>query len=692
MASLTPRQGAEGKGGRGNFENGGRSRAATSQKGKSGDDGELAKPVFMPKRKRQELAEEEERKRKEQERPLEAKFQKTREDSSREAVFRDAPPVGREEGKSKDGNGNAEGEGILTEGDMETIRRQHLGSKEEKRRKVVKPSDRMKFHFDWDASEDTSQDHNPLYSQPHEPPLLFGRGKRAGIDLKEQRQRSAEQEEMMRKKKEELHGRGDPDGQSSSNPGQSQGANKQKRLELDLDQERTHWSEKRLQEMTERDWRIFKEDFNIQTKGGKVPHPLRSWDEASLPQEITSIIHHVGYDTPTPIQRAAVPIGLKQRDVIGIAETGSGKTAAFVVPMLAYIMEQPEMTEEIAAEGPYAVIMAPTRELALQIEGEARKFASKLGYRLVPVVGGQSIEEQGFNLRQGCEVVVGTPGRLIDCLERRYTVLNQCNYVVLDEADRMMDLGFEPQVTGVLDAMPSSSLKPDDSEGATLGSGMTLRTTFMFSATMPAAVERIARRYMRNPAVVNIGRAGKVAESVRQDVRVVKDNEKWESVLEALQSHEWSQAIVFVNTRGTCEQVARNLDRSGFPSVMLHGQKGQEQREAAMDAFRSKRSHVLVATDVAGRGIDVPDVGLVVVHDLPETIEQYTHRIGRTGRAGKKGNAVAFATYKDTHLFYDLKNLLHETNNPIPREIAQHEASKHKGGKPTDIGDKAIIH
>ncbi|PHT24528.1 Pre-mRNA-splicing ATP-dependent RNA helicase prp28 [Capsicum baccatum] len=180
-----------------------------------------------------------------------------------------------------------------------------------------------------------------------------------------------------------------------------------------------HWSDKKLEEMTERDWRIFREDHNISYKGSRIPRPMRNWVESKLTAELLKAVERAGYKKPSPIQMAAIPLGLQQRDVIGVAETGSGKTAAFVLPMLTYITRLPPLSEENEAEGPYAVVMAPTRELAQQIEDETVKFAHYLGIKVVSIVGGQSIEEQGFRIRQGCEVVIATPGRLLDCLERR---------------------------------------------------------------------------------------------------------------------------------------------------------------------------------------------------------------------------------------------------------------------------------
>ncbi|KAL0421327.1 UNVERIFIED_CONTAM: DEAD-box ATP-dependent RNA helicase 21 [Sesamum latifolium] len=389
---------------------------------------------------------------------------------------------------------------------------------------------------------------------------------------------------------------------------------------------------------------------------------MRSWAESKLGPELLKAVERAGYKTPSPIQMAAIPLGLQQRDVIGIAETGSGKTAAFVLPMLTYITRLPPISEENEAEGPYAVVMAPTRELAQQIEDETVKFAHYLGIKVVSIVGGQSIEEQGFRIRQGCEVVIATPGRLLDCLERRYAVLNQCNYVVLDEADRMIDMGFEPQVVGVLDAMPSSNLKPEN-EDEELDEKRIYRTTYMFSATMPPAVERLARKYLRNPVVVNIGTAGKATDLITQHVIMSKENDKMDRLKRLLDELGDKTAIVFVNTKKVADNVAKTLDKR---------------------VIGTKRYNVLVATDVAGRGIDIPDVAHVINYDMPGNIEAYTHRIGRTGRAGKTGVATTFLTLHDTEVFYDLKQMLIQSNSPVPPELARHEASKFKPGSIPD--------
>ena len=379
--------------------------------------------------------------------------------------------------------------------------------------------------------------------------------------------------------------------------------------------------------MTERDWRIFREDFNITTKGGNMPKPIREWDEAeSIPAAIRRIIFDIGYTEPTPIQRQAIPIGLMNRDIIGIAETGSGKTAAFLIPMLAFIIKMPRLNEQTAADGPYAIILAPTRELAQQIENEAVKFARPLGYRCVSVVGGHSVEAQAFNLRNGCEIVIATPGRLRDCLDRRILVLNQCTYLVMDEADRMIDMGFEEDVNYILDALPVSNFKPDTDDAEDVSRMVVdglpkYRQTTMFSATMPPPVERIAKNFLRRPAVVTIGTAGKAVDSVEQKVEIIPEEKKINRLLATLNEGYEAPIIVFVNQKKSADSVAKALENAGYRAVTLHGGKAQEAREVALTQLRNGSKDVLVATDVAGRGIDVPNVSLVVNVDMAKSIE-----------------------------------------------------------------------
>merc|ERR1719431_463783 len=450
-----------------------------------------------------------------------------------------------------------------------------------------------------------------------------------------------------------------------------------------------HWADKELANMTQRDWRIFREDYNISIKGGNVANPIRQWRESSIPEAILDIIDNVGYKEPSPIQRQAIPIGLTNRDIIGVAETGSGKTAAFLIPLLVWIQSLPKQTRiEEADQGPYAIIMAPTRELAQQIEEETNKFGEPLGIRTVAVIGGLSREDQGFKLRLGCEVVIATPGRLIDVLENRYLVLSRCTYIVMDEADRMIDMGFEPDVQKILDHMPLTNSKPDTDEAedssillANLKSKNKYRQTVMFTATMPPQVERLARTYLRRPAVVYIGSIGRPVERVQQTVHVIKENDKRNRLIQLLNQGFDPPILIFVNQKKGADVLAKSLEKMGYNAATLHGGKGQEQREHALSGLKSGAKDILVATDVAGRGIDIKDVSMVINYDMAKTIEQYTHRVGRTGRAGKTGVAVTFLTKEDNQLFYDLKQVVAASPvSTLPAELEKHPDAQAKPG------------
>lgn len=457
----------------------------------------------------------------------------------------------RRERMERETNGNEDEEGrqkIREEKDkskeLHAIKERYLGGIK-KRRRTRHLNDR-KFVFEWDASEDTSIDYNPLYKERHQVQLL-GRGFIAGIDLKQQKREQSRFYGDLMEKRRTLEEKEQEEAR----------LRKLRKKEAKQRWDDRHWSQKKLDEMTDRDWRIFREDYSITTKGGKIPNPIRSWKDSSLPPHILEVIDKCGYKEPTPIQRQAIPIGLQNRDIIGVAETGSGKTAAFLIPLLVWITTLPKIDRiEESDQGPYAIILAPTRELAQQIEEETIKFGKPLGIRTVAVIGGISREDQGFRLRMGCEIVIATPGRLIDVLENRYLVLSRCTYVVLDEADRMIDMGFEPDVQKILEHMPVSNQKPDTDEAedpekmlANFESGKhKYRQTVMFTATMPPAVERLARSYLRRPAVVYIGSAGKPHERVEQKVFLMSESEKRKSCWQS-----WSKALIhpssFLSTR-----------------------------------------------------------------------------------------------------------------------------------------------
>uniref|UniRef100_A0A1B0DD27 Probable ATP-dependent RNA helicase DDX23 n=2 Tax=Phlebotomus papatasi TaxID=29031 RepID=A0A1B0DD27_PHLPP len=525
---------------------------------------------------------------------------------------------------------------------------------------------------------DTSVDYNALYKERHHV-QFFGRGNIAGIDIKEQKRKQSKfYGDLLEKRRTE-----------AEKEQEKVRLKKMKRKEDKQKWDDRHWSEKEHDEMTERDWRIFREDYNITIKGGKIPNPFRNWKESGFPKEILDIVEKVGYKEPTPIQRQAIPIGLQNRDIIGVAETGSGKTLAFLIPLLSWIQSLPKIERlEDADQGPYAIILAPTRELAQQIEEETVKFGTPLGIRTVVVVGGLSREEQGFRLRLGCEIVIATPGRLIDVLENRYLVLNQCTYIVLDEADRMIDMGFEPDVQKILEFMPVTNLKPDSEEAedaqklmANFYSKKKYRQTVMFTATMPPAVERLARSYLRRPATVYIGSIGKPTERTEQIVYMMGENDKRKKLMEILSRGIEPPVIIFVNQKKGADVLAKGLEKLGYNTCTLHGGKGQEQREYALASLKNGSKDILVATDVAGRGIDIKDVSLVINYDMAKSIEDYTHRIGRTGRAGKNGVAISFLTKDDSSLFYDLKQCI--MSSPVsacPPELMNHPEAQHKPG------------
>jgi ATP-dependent RNA helicase DDX23/PRP28 len=517
-----------------------------------------------------------------------------------------------------------------------------------------------------------------LYKSRHEL-QFFGRGHVAGIDVKQQkRDQSKFYGDLLEKRRT-------VDEKAQEGSRLLKIAKKEAKTKWD----ERHWSEKPLDEMTDRDWRIFKEDFSIVTKGGNIPHGLRKWNEANLPTELMNVIQGIGYKEPTPIQRQAIPIGLQNRDIIGVAETGSGKTAAFLIPLLVWIISLPRIERlEDVDQGPYAIILAPTRELAQQIEEETVKFGRPLGIKVVSVIGGLSREEQGFKLRLGCEIVIGTPGRLVDVLDNRYLVLNQCTYVVMDEADRMINMGFEADVKRILEFLPVSNLKPDTEEAENAQTLMTnfaskkkYRQTVMFTATMPPPLERLARNYLRRPATVYIGTIGKPTERVKQIVIMCSETEKRNKLVEILEQGFEPPIIIFVNQKKGADVLAKSLDRMGYSATTLHGGKGQEQRDFALSSLKQGNKEILVATDVAGRGIDIKDVSLVINYDMAKSIDDYTHRIGRTGRAGKSGIAITLLTKEDTFLYYDLKmSILESPLSECPPELLNHPEAQHKPG------------
>lgn len=346
--------------------------------------------------------------------------------------------------------------------------------------------------------------------------------------------------------------------------------------------------------------------------------------ELGLEAALVRSCESLGYKEPTPIQSKAIPIVLTGSDLIGCAETGTGKTASFLLPIIQRITGR-------SLPGVRVLILAPTRELALQIEASYQELAPKKSPRCVVIMGGASMEGQRQALRRGAAVVIATPGRLLDHIERRSLDLSRTEVLVLDEADRMLDMGFWPSIRRVLEHLPAT------------------RQTLLFSATMSPAIEEIARNCMRQPKLVEVSPRGRAAETVEQKAYTVALNSKTALLIDLLEGErdEFERVLVFTRTRRGAERLSHLLRAREHKVNRIHADRTQPQREAALRDFRDGRTRVLVATDIAARGIDVDSVSHVINYDVPAAPEDYVHRIGRTGRAGKRGRAITLVTPAD---------------------------------------------
>jgi len=385
--------------------------------------------------------------------------------------------------------------------------------------------------------------------------------------------------------------------------------------------------------------------------GKNVPKPVRTFEEASFPDYVIEEVSRVGFREPTPIQVQGWPIALAGRDMVGIAETGSGKTLAFLLPAIVHINAQPYLSR---GDGPIALILAPTRELAIQIQEEAMKFGRSSKIKNTCVYGGAPKQQQAADLRDGIEIVIATPGRLIDFLENDNTNLKRVTYLVLDEADRMLDMGFEPQVRKII-----SQIRPD-------------RQTLMWSATWPKEVKSLARDICReDPVHINVGSLDiRTAHTIRQYVEVVQESDKRQRLKRLMEKvMDGSKILIFAETKRGADQLTMEMRTDGLPALAIHGDKKQEEREWVLDQFKKGKSPILIATDVAARGLDVKDIKFVINYDFPNNIEDYVHRIGRTGRAGATGSAYTFFTSDKFKHASDLIGVLKEARQPVPEEL-----------------------
>ncbi|MGI9089578.1 MAG: DEAD/DEAH box helicase [Gemmatimonadaceae bacterium] len=335
--------------------------------------------------------------------------------------------------------------------------------------------------------------------------------------------------------------------------------------------------------------------------------------DLGLSPEVLEAVKDAGYVHPTPIQAAAIPLALEGRDLMGLAQTGTGKTAAFTLPIIERLANGPNRVR--------ALVLTPTRELCVQVDESFRKYAKNSGIKVLAVYGGVALEPQVKALRKGVDVIVATPGRLLDHVERQNVVFDDLEVLVLDEADRMLDMGFAPQINRVVAEIPK------------------YRQTLLFSATMPPEVEALARKYLRKPVVVQVGRRSMAASTVVHAVYPVPRTRKTALLTELLKNEGMDSILIFTRTKHGADRVVRDLQHAGIDATALHGDKSQRERTKALEDFKAGAIRVLVATDVAQRGLDVSGITHVINFDVPQEPEDYVHRIGRTGRAAQSGDA-----------------------------------------------------
>jgi ATP-dependent RNA helicase RhlE len=363
-----------------------------------------------------------------------------------------------------------------------------------------------------------------------------------------------------------------------------------------------------------------------------------SFDELMLAPELMRAVADAGYTTPTPIQARAIPLILRGRDIMGLAQTGTGKTAAFTLPIVQRLLGGPRRTR--------ALILTPTRELAVQVRETFARYASHSGLEIAVVYGGVPLGPQEEALRAGVDVIVATPGRLLDHMERQNVAFDDLEVLVLDEADRMLDMGFAPQLNRIVAEIPK------------------YRQTLLFSATMAPEVEALARKDLRKPIVVQVGLRTQAASTVTHAVYPVPRDRKSELLVELLRQKELDSVLVFTRTKHGADKVVRKLDSEGISSLAMHSEKSQGQRTDALDQFKKGTIRVLVATDIAQRGLDIAGISHVINYDVPAQAEDYVHRIGRTGRAAATGDAFTFMAADEISMVRLIERTL---GQPIPR-------------------------
>ena len=397
------------------------------------------------------------------------------------------------------------------------------------------------------------------------------------------------------------------------------------------------------------------ENDNKQSEEQGKEEQQPSFDGLGLPENVLAAVRKVGFEVPSPIQAETIPVLMEGHDVVGLAQTGTGKTAAFALPILSRI--------DVSQRHPQALVLAPTRELALQVAESFQSFSEHLGgIHVLPIYGGQAYGVQLSGLRRGAHIVVGTPGRVIDHLEKGSLDISELRFMVLDEADEMLNMGFQEDVERILEDTPSE------------------KQVALFSATMPSGIRRLSKQYLNDPREITVKATQRTSENIEQDYLLVSHRDKLDALTRILEVTEFEAMIMFVRTKNETEELAERLRARGFNAAAINGDIPQNLRERTVDQLKDGRLDILVATDVAARGLDVDRITHVFNYDIPHDTESYVHRIGRTGRAGRKGRAILFVTPRERRLLKAIERATKSRLNEIelPTVDAVNEARKEK--------------
>ena len=400
--------------------------------------------------------------------------------------------------------------------------------------------------------------------------------------------------------------------------------------------------------------------------------PPQRFDTLALDPKLLRAVADSGYLTMTPIQAKAIPLVLDGHDMMGAAQTGTGKTAAFSLPLLQRMLKHENASMSPARHPVRALVLAPTRELADQVAANVKTYAKHTQLRSAVVFGGIDMKPQTAQLKAGVEVLIATPGRLLDHIEAKNAVLNQVEYVVLDEADRMLDIGFLPDLQRILSYLPKQ------------------RQTLLFSATFSPEIRRLANSYLQSPLTVEVARPNATATNVEQRFYSVTDDDKRAVVRQLLRQRELSQAIIFVNSKLGAARLARSFERDGLKTAALHGDKSQDESLKSLEAFKRGEVDLLVATDVAARGLDIADLPAVFNFDVPFNAEDYVHRIGRTGRAGASGLAVTLVARDDLRLVGDIEKLIKKKLEIEPFELEDERPRRRRRDEDEAPADREV--